>query len=90
MHVLLKTTLKSDEKLKIKIIGNFTAEELSIVLANRSAALNHLEQYEETLADIKRCLSLGYPRHLRYKAYERKARCLLILKRNREAVTAFQ
>ncbi|CAB3257269.1 unnamed protein product [Arctia plantaginis] len=65
-------------------------EELSIVLANRSAALNHLEQYEETLADIKRCLALGYPRHLRYKVYERKARCLLILKRNREAITAFQ
>ncbi|XP_047035670.1 SET and MYND domain-containing protein 4 [Helicoverpa zea] len=65
-------------------------EELSIVLANRSAALNHLEQYEDTLADIKRCLSLGYPRHLRYKVYERRARCLLVLKRNKEAVSAFQ
>ncbi|XP_026323810.1 SET and MYND domain-containing protein 4 [Hyposmocoma kahamanoa] len=65
-------------------------EELSIVLANRSAALNHLEQYEDTLDDIKRCLSLGYPRHLRYKVYERKARSLLVLKRNKEAITAFQ
>ncbi|CAH2068307.1 unnamed protein product, partial [Iphiclides podalirius] len=65
-------------------------EELSILYANRSAALNHLEQYEETLADIKRCLSLGYPRHLRYKVYERKAQTLLVLKRNQEAITAFQ
>lgn len=67
-----------------------TAEELSIVLANRSAALNHLEQYEDTLSDIKRCLALGYPRHLRYKVYERRARCLLVLKRNKEAISAFQ
>lgn len=67
-----------------------TAEEMSIVLANRSAALNHLEQYEDTLADIKRCLNLGYPRHLRYKVYERRARCLLVLKRNKEAIGAFQ
>ncbi|KAM3966739.1 SET and MYND domain containing, class 4, member 3 [Aphomia sociella] len=65
-------------------------EELSIVLANRSAALNHLEQYEDALLDIRRCLSLGYPRHLRYKVYERKARSLLVLKRNQEAITAFQ
>lgn len=66
------------------------AEQLSIVLANRSAALNHLEQYEDTLDDIKRCLSIGYPRYLRYKVYERKARSLLVLKRNKEAITAFQ
>ncbi|CAF4836224.1 unnamed protein product [Pieris macdunnoughi] len=65
-------------------------EELAIVLANRSAALNHLEQYEESLADIRRCLALGYPRHLRYKVYERRARCLLVLKRNQDAVKAFQ
>ncbi|VVD06120.1 unnamed protein product [Leptidea sinapis] len=65
-------------------------EELSILFANRSAALNHLQRYEEALADIRRCLSLGYPRHLRYKVYERKARCLLVLKRNQEAIRAFQ
>ncbi|XP_045490330.1 SET and MYND domain-containing protein 4 [Pieris rapae] len=65
-------------------------EELAIVLANRSAALNHLEQHEESLADIRRCLALGYPRHLRYKVYERRARCLLVLKRNQDAVKAFQ
>ncbi|KAJ0180971.1 hypothetical protein K1T71_003056 [Dendrolimus kikuchii] len=65
-------------------------EELSILLANRSAALNHLELYEETLADIRRCINLGYPRHLRYKVFERKARTLLVLKRNQEAIKAFQ
>ncbi|XP_038209258.1 SET and MYND domain-containing protein 4 [Zerene cesonia] len=65
-------------------------EELSIVFANRSAALNHLERYEESLDDIKRCIALGYPRHLRYKVYERRARCLLVLKRNQESIKAFQ
>ncbi|XP_041974587.1 SET and MYND domain-containing protein 4 isoform X2 [Aricia agestis] len=66
------------------------SDELAIVYANRSAALNHLEQYEDALDDIKRCLSLAYPRHLRYKVLERKARCLLVLQRNQEAVKAFQ
>ncbi|XP_068628489.1 SET and MYND domain-containing protein 4-like [Battus philenor] len=65
-------------------------EELSILYANRSAALSHLEQHEETLSDINRCLSLGYPRHLRYKVCERRARTLLVVKRNQEAITAFQ
>ncbi|XP_013167232.1 PREDICTED: SET and MYND domain-containing protein 4 [Papilio xuthus] len=65
-------------------------DELSILYANRSAALSHLEQYEDTLSDIKRCLSLAYPRHLRYKVYERRARTLLIVKRHQEAITAFQ
>lgn len=74
----------------VNSIDNFAGDELSIVYANRSAALNHLEQYEDSLTDIRRCLSLGYPRNLRYKVYERRARCLLVLKRNQEAIKAFQ
>ncbi|KAI8429547.1 hypothetical protein MSG28_000178 [Choristoneura fumiferana] len=58
--------------------------------ANRSAALNHVGLHEEALTDIRRCLALGYPRHLRYKVTERRARCLLVLKRNQEAIAAFQ
>lgn len=77
-------------RLYIIISLNVLAEELSIVIANRSAALNHLEQYEDALADIRRCLSLGYPRNLRYKVYERRARSLLALKRNKESIKAFQ
>lgn len=69
---------------------NFEAEELSIVYANRSAALNHLQQHEETLADIKRCIALGFPSQLKYKVFERRARSLLVLKRNQEAIKAFQ
>ncbi|KAG6465918.1 hypothetical protein O3G_MSEX015498 [Manduca sexta] len=65
-------------------------EELSILYANRSAALNHLQQYEDVLEDIRKCISLGYPRHLRYKVFERRARTLLVLKRNQEAISAFQ
>ncbi|GBP27836.1 SET and MYND domain-containing protein 4 [Eumeta japonica] len=66
------------------------AEELSILLANRSAALNHLERHEEALSDITRCLAYGYPKHLQYKVFERRARCLLVLKRNVEAIKAFK
>ncbi|XP_063394307.1 SET and MYND domain-containing protein 4 [Cydia fagiglandana] len=66
------------------------SEELSILLANRSAALNHMGLYEEALGDIRRCLALGYPEHLKYKVQERKARCLLVLQRNQEAVSAFK
>lgn len=81
--------------LKIKLLIsnsliNFLAEEFAIVLANRSATLNNLQQHEEALSDIRRCLAAGYPRHLHYKVLERRARCLLVLKRNEEAITAFQ
>ncbi|KAF4521655.1 hypothetical protein B566_EDAN009388, partial [Ephemera danica] len=43
-------------------------ETLSILLANRSAALYHLEQFDTCLSDIDYALQLGgYPRNLRYK-----------------------
>lgn len=50
--------------------------DVSIVLANRSAALYHLKLYDQALDDIELALP-AYPKRLLYKLTERKARCLL-------------
>lgn len=59
-------------------------------MANRSATLYHLEHYEHALEDIEEALRLGYPKDLFYKLEERRARCLLALKRPDEAMEAFR
>ncbi|XP_011695563.1 PREDICTED: SET and MYND domain-containing protein 4 [Wasmannia auropunctata] len=64
--------------------------ELSVILANRSATLYHLERHEYALEDIEEASRLGYPKELFYKLEERRARCLLGLKRHDEAVEAFR
>lgn len=50
--------------------------DVAIVLANRSAALSHLNLYDQALADVELALP-AYPKRLAYKLMERKARCLL-------------
>lgn len=64
--------------------------ELSVILANRSATLYHLERHDYALEDIEEASQLGYPKNLLYKLEERRARCLLGLKRYDEAVEAFR
>jgi len=64
--------------------------ELSVILANRSATLYHLERHEYALEDIEEASQLGYPKDLFYKLEERRARCLLGLKRHDEAIEAFR
>lgn len=68
----------------------FKCLELSVILANRSATLYHLERHEYALEDIEEASQLGYPKDLFYKLEERRARCLLGLKRHDEAVKAFR
>ncbi|KAG9351621.1 hypothetical protein JZ751_022872 [Albula glossodonta] len=51
-------------------------EELSLCLANRSAALFHLCLYQECLQDISWALDQGYPIHLQQKLLNRRAQCL--------------
>jgi SET and MYND domain-containing protein 4 len=46
-------------------------EQLSIIYANRSACLYHLENYDLAISDIQRALDHGYPKDLRYKVYDR-------------------
>ncbi|XP_055548537.1 SET and MYND domain-containing protein 4-like [Wyeomyia smithii] len=54
--------------------------EKSIILANRSAALFHLNKFEEALQDINLSIDNDYPKAMRYKLMERKARCYFALK----------
>ncbi|XP_015599275.1 SET and MYND domain-containing protein 4 [Cephus cinctus] len=67
-----------------------TRNELGVILANRSAALYHLQRYELALSDVDEAVKIGYPVELVYKLEERRARCLLALKRHSNAVKAFR
>ena len=54
--------------------------DLSLALANRSAALLKLGFPKLCLEDIKEAIMAGYPPELTYKVMDRRLRCLLILK----------
>ncbi|KAF6205863.1 hypothetical protein GE061_020037 [Apolygus lucorum] len=60
--------------------------EFSIIRANRSATLYHLQEYRAALSDIEIALAQGYPKHLHYKVLDRKAKCLMALKQNYTAI----
>lgn len=64
--------------------------ELPIILANRSAVLYHLESFELAISDAEEAVRLGYPKELLYKLEERRARCLLALKKHNSAIDAFR
>lgn len=64
--------------------------EISIILANRSAALFHMKKYKLVLKDIDQAFLLGYPIELQYKLHERKAKSLIALKLYNEALGAFR
>lgn len=57
--------------------AKYNSEELSLVYADRSAALFKARLYQDCLLDISRALALPYPDNLRAKLYARQARCLL-------------
>uniref|UniRef100_A0A182NUN6 MYND-type domain-containing protein n=1 Tax=Anopheles dirus TaxID=7168 RepID=A0A182NUN6_9DIPT len=65
-------------------------QEKSIILANRSAALYHLEKYDLALRDIQRALAHQYPNQMMYKLTERKARCFLAKKDYEAALECFK
>lgn len=65
-------------------------EAFSIVLANRSAALYHMGEYKLALVDIDLAIDYGYPVNLTYKVLERKAKCLLALKKLKGAQQVFR
>uniref|UniRef100_A0A182T3J0 MYND-type domain-containing protein n=1 Tax=Anopheles maculatus TaxID=74869 RepID=A0A182T3J0_9DIPT len=65
-------------------------QEKSIILANRSAALYHLEKYDLALRDIQRALAHQYPNQMMYKLTERKARCYLAKKDYETALECFK
>ena len=62
--------------------------EFVLALGNRSACLLQMKRYDECLVDVTLALRYGYPRHLRYKLYDRQARALIELGRFDEALEA--
>lgn len=73
-------TQNYQESLKLYTLSILTAEIDSLnyflSVANRSAALYHLEEYEHCLKDIDRALSSKkYPFQNKYKLFERKGNC---------------
>lgn len=62
-----------------------SSEQLSLCHANRSAALYHLQLYQESLDDIDRALKNGYPSHLLPKLQDRRAQCLRHLPADQKA-----
>jgi tetratricopeptide (TPR) repeat protein len=66
------------------------ANELSFAYANRSAALYHLKKFTAAIRDVDNALERGYPSKMLYKIHERKARCLRMLGRQREAVASLR
>lgn len=69
---------------------SIVSSDLSVILANRSAALYHMGQHERSLDDIREAIRLKYPEELRYKIEERRARCFLALKMNAKAIDYFR
>ena len=59
--------------------------ELSLALANRSAALQRLKQFSKGVEDIDRSLKNGYPLDKQFKLLERKGQMLSELQRFHEA-----
>lgn len=66
-----------------------TEDQFAIALANRSAALYHLEKFSLALSDIE-LAEKGYPKENMYKLKERAARCHLANKNLEQAMKAFQ
>lgn len=61
----------------------------AILLANRSAALYHMEKYDRALHDID-LAEENYPIEMMYKLKERTARCYLGLKQYGNALASFK
>lgn len=77
-------------KIKNWIIIPESNSEIAVALANRSAALYHLEEFEDAIQDIDIALNFAYPKEMRFKILDRRARCLLGLKRHDEALSTFR
>lgn len=62
----------------------------ALALANRSAALYHLEEYDACITDIHLALATKYPNEKYYKLYEREVKCLGKLGRITQAKFKFK
>lgn len=65
------------------------ADDFGILLANRSAALYHMEKFDHALQDIE-LAEENYPTEMMYKLKERAARCHLAKKCYEKALFSFK
>ncbi|CAH1790753.1 unnamed protein product [Owenia fusiformis] len=63
--------------------------ELSLALANRSAVLYHTKRYHLCIIDIEEALESEYPIELKYKLFDRKAKCFESLYKHNSALDSF-
>eukprot|EP00092_Neocalanus_flemingeri_P005382 GFUD01005799.1.p1 GENE.GFUD01005799.1~~GFUD01005799.1.p1 ORF type:complete len:667 (-),score=156.69 GFUD01005799.1:117-2117(-) len=61
---------------------------LAYSIANRSACLYYMGDLKRCMADIEFAMAHGYPDQLRYKLYERKAKCFVQMKQFDKAKSA--
>jgi len=65
-------------------------EDYALALANRSAALYYLKEYDDCICDIHQSLANKYPIALAYKLYEREVKCLIYMRKISEAKLKFK
>ena len=73
-----------------ELINFLSANDISIIFANRSAVLYHQQQYDASLKEIERAIEAKFPQEMMYKLKERRARCFLAKKTLAQALAAFQ
>lgn len=71
-------------------IAKNNSQDYALALANRSAALYHLEEYDDCINDIHRALASKYPNELAHKLYEREIKCLVKIKKISHATAKFK
>ena len=64
--------------------------DLSLAHANRSAALFHMQLWEECLHDINSAMECSYPKKLMHKLFVRRAQCLMKLGNYHDAIAALE
>lgn len=57
------------------------SQEYALALANRSAALYYLEEYDACISNIHCALAANYPKELVYKLYDREIKCLVNMRK---------
>lgn len=67
----------------------FLAEDVAVILANRSAALYHLKHYDQALRDLDLAIP-DYNKKMVYKLKERKAKCFLAKNEFAQALQYFK
>lgn len=75
---------------KSVMTAKIDSPDYALALANRSAALYYLEEYDDCIRDIHRALAAKYPEELTYKLFEREGNCLKKMGKMLEAKSKFE